>query len=32
MAKNPAKLIDALNDVINRGVSPGTAAKKYGLT
>jgi DhnA family fructose-bisphosphate aldolase class Ia len=32
MAKNPAKLIDALNDVINRDVSPGTASKKYGLT
>jgi DhnA family fructose-bisphosphate aldolase class Ia len=32
MAKNPAKLIDALNDVINRGISPGTAFKEHGLT
>ena len=32
MAKNPKKLIDALNEVMNDGVKPEDAAKKYGLT
>ena len=31
MAKNPKKLTDALNEVINDGVKPEDAAKKYGL-
>jgi class I fructose-bisphosphate aldolase len=31
MAAHPAKLINALNDVINRDVTPEDAAKKYGL-
>ncbi len=31
MAREPAKLIDALNEVINDGVRPEAAAKKYGL-
>ena len=32
MAENPAKLIEALNDVINAGASPDEAAAKHGLT
>lgn len=31
MAAHPAKLIDALNDVINWNVTPEDAAKKHGL-
>lgn len=31
MAGEPAKLINALNEVINGGVRPEAAAKKYGL-
>ncbi len=31
MAKNPKKLIDALNEVMNNAVKPENAAKKYGL-
>lgn len=31
MAKNPKKLIDALNEVMNNAVNPEDAAKKYGL-
>ena len=31
MAKNPKKLIDALNGVINDGVLPEKALEKYGL-
>jgi len=31
MARDPGKLIDALNGVINGGVKPEEAAKKYGL-
>ncbi len=31
MAAHPAKLIDALNDVINRDFTPEDAAKKHGL-
>lgn len=32
MAKDPIKLVSALNDVINDDVSPDEAAEKYGLT
>ena len=32
MAKNPKKLIDALNEVMNDGAKPEDAAKKYALT
>jgi fructose-bisphosphate aldolase, class I len=31
MAENPAKLIQALNDVINGGQAPADAVKKHGL-
>ena len=31
MVKNPRKLTGALNDVINGGMKPDEAAKKYGL-
>ncbi len=31
MAQNPSKLIDALNEVINKEVKPEDAARKYGL-
>jgi DhnA family fructose-bisphosphate aldolase class Ia len=31
MAENPAKLILALNDVINGGQNPAEAVKKHGL-
>jgi hypothetical protein len=31
MAQNPKKLIDALNEVMNDGVKPEDAAKKYSL-
>jgi len=31
MAKEPSKLISALNDVINKGLKPKDAANKYGL-
>ena len=31
MAENPRKLIDALNEVINDGVKPEDAARKYEL-
>jgi len=31
MAKNPAKLVEALNDVMNNGITSEQAAKKYNL-
>lgn len=31
MAKDPARLISALNEVINEGIAPERAAEKYGL-
>ena len=31
MADDPAKLVQALNDVINRNVKPAEAARKHGL-
>ena len=31
MAEDPAKLVKALNDVINKGISPEEAANKYNL-
>jgi len=31
MAKNPIKLIKALNEVINKNVIPDMITKKYGL-
>ena len=31
MAKSPSKIVAALNEVINNNMSPGDAAKQYGL-
>jgi DhnA family fructose-bisphosphate aldolase class Ia len=32
MAKDPIKLVSALNDVINNNISPEEAGRKYNLT